>query len=108
MEGDVPLARPGAAARKTLSGSTESCASIVLREVRMSREAVQAYERISRLQALKNTTSSRREFLNRAAALGLIPVLSGGSGLAPFGSALAGQENSPVQGGTFVTLGHQE
>jgi len=74
----------------------------------MSREAVQDYERISRLQALKNTTSSRREFLNRAAALGLIPVLSGGSGLAPFGSALAGQENSPVQGGTFVTLGHQE
>ncbi|HYH13231.1 MAG TPA: ABC transporter substrate-binding protein [Thermomicrobiales bacterium] len=74
----------------------------------MSREDVSGTERINKLRALKNTTSSRREFLNRAAALGLIPVLAGGSGLAPFGSALASQENSPVQGGTFVTLGHQE
>lgn len=55
-----------------------------------------------------DSTSSRREFLNRAAAAGLIPVLAGGAGVAGVSSAVAKQENSPVQGGTFITLGHQE
>lgn len=62
-------------------------------------------DRLDALRALKETTSSRREFLTRAAALGLIPVLAGGTGVSP---AFAAQEGTPVQGGTFVTLGHQE
>jgi peptide/nickel transport system substrate-binding protein len=76
-------------------------------EVRMSRSDAGNSDRLSQLRALREMSSSRREFLGRAAALGLIPVLSGGTGLAPILSASA-QENSPVQGGTFVTLGHQE
>ncbi len=62
-------------------------------------------DRLDALRALKETTSSRREFLGRAAALGLIPVLAGGTGVSP---AFAAQDGTPVQGGTFVTLGHQE
>jgi peptide/nickel transport system substrate-binding protein len=74
----------------------------------MSRTEYQDTNRIDALRALKQSTSSRREFLGRAAALGLIPVLAGGAGLSPTLTALAKQENSPVQGGKFVTLGHQE
>ena len=74
----------------------------------MSRNDVLNTDRISALRMLKSSTSSRREFLNRAAALGLIPVLAGGAGLSGISTAMAKQENSPVQGGTFVTLGHQE
>lgn len=62
-------------------------------------------DRLDALRALKQTTSSRREFLNRAAALGLIPVLAGGTGVSP---AFAAQDGTPVQGGKFITLGHQE
>jgi peptide/nickel transport system substrate-binding protein len=66
------------------------------------------FERTVKLRRLMNSTSSRREFLNRAAAAGLIPVVAGGAGLSGMANAAAKQENSPVQGGTFVTLGHQE
>lgn len=66
------------------------------------------FERTVKLRRLMNSTSSRREFLNRAAAAGLIPVVAGGAGLSGMASASAKQENSPVQGGTFVTMGHQE
>jgi peptide/nickel transport system substrate-binding protein len=62
-------------------------------------------DRLDALRALQQSTSSRREFLGRAAALGLIPVLAGATGVSP---AFAAQEGTPVQGGTFVTLGHQE
>ncbi len=62
-------------------------------------------DRLDALRALEQTTSSRREFLGRAAALGLIPVLAGGTGVSP---AFAAQEGTPVQGGKFITLGHQE
>lgn len=102
------LEMSGVAIRESWTDRLDSCVSMVLREVLMSRHDASGNDRISALQMLKHTTSSRREFLNRAAALGLIPVLAGGSGLAPFGSAVASQESSPVQGGTFVTLGHQE
>lgn len=74
----------------------------------MSQNEVHNIDRRKTLQMLKNSTSSRREFLNRAAAAGLIPVLAGGAGLSGVSSATARQESSPVQGGTFVTLGHQE
>lgn len=74
----------------------------------MSRTDVNSTERISKLRTLMDSTSSRREFLNRAAAAGLIPVLAGGASVAGTSSAAAMQENSPVQGGTFITLGHQE
>jgi peptide/nickel transport system substrate-binding protein len=71
----------------------------------MSRTEHSRTDRLDALRALKQTTSSRREFLGRAAALGLIPVLAGGTGVSP---AFAAQDGTPVQGGKFVTLGHQE
>ncbi len=74
----------------------------------MSRYDTDNIERTTKLRQLMDSASSRREFLNRAAAAGLIPVLAGGGGIAGVSSTVAKQENSPVQGGTFVTLGHQE
>lgn len=62
-------------------------------------------DRLDALRALDQTTSSRREFLGRAAALGLIPIVAGGTGVSP---AFAAQDDTPIQGGTFITLGHQE
>jgi peptide/nickel transport system substrate-binding protein len=74
-------------------------------EVFMARFDTTGTDRMDALRALKQTTSSRREFLTRAAALGLIPVLAGGTGISP---ALAAQDATPVKGGKFTTLGHQE
>ena len=74
----------------------------------MSHREMSKSERTLTLRRLMDSTSSRREFLNRAAAAGLIPVLAGGASVASISSAAARQENSPVQGGKFVTLGHQE
>jgi peptide/nickel transport system substrate-binding protein len=75
-------------------------------EVRMPRAITPGTDRVQTLRALRHTSSSRREFLRRAAALGLIPVLAGGAGVSP--AIAATQDAAPVQGGTFVTLGHQE
>ncbi len=73
----------------------------------MTRNEAHEQERWSRLRKLRGSTSSRREFLTRAMAAGLIPIVAGGAG---YSSAYAAtrQENSPVEGGTFITLGHQE
>ncbi len=74
----------------------------------MTLGAIDEQERISKLEMLRQSSSSRREFLNRAMVAGLIPALAGGTGLSGVATAAGMQESSPVQGGTFVTLGHQE
>jgi peptide/nickel transport system substrate-binding protein len=74
----------------------------------MTLGALNEHERISMLQRLRQSSSSRRDFLNRAMAAGLIPVIAGGTSLSGVATAAGMQESSPVQGGTFVTLGHQE
>ncbi len=56
------------------------------------------------IQRLMANATSRRSMLKAAAAAGLIPVL-GGSVVA---TRAAAQDSQPVQGGTFVTLGHHE
>ena len=64
-------------------------------------------ERQARLRGLMTTFGgSRRTFLKAAAAAGLLPVLSSSTVAARLAAA---QEASPtpVQGGEFITLGHQ-
>jgi peptide/nickel transport system substrate-binding protein len=56
---------------------------------------------LSRLMA---TTGSRRDMLKAAAAAGLIPVLTTGQ----VAARAAAQDDQPVRGGTFVTLGHHD
>jgi peptide/nickel transport system substrate-binding protein len=50
------------------------------------------------------TTGSRRDMLKAAAAAGLIPVLTTGQ----VAARAAAQDDQPVRGGTFVTLGHHD
>lgn len=56
------------------------------------------------LQRLMATTGSRRAMLKAAAAAGLIPVLTSGA----VAARAAAQDSQPVQGGTFVTIGHHD
>src|SRR5690606_1061086 len=56
------------------------------------------------LQRLMATTGSRRAMLKAAAAAGLIPVLTSGE----VAARAAAQDSQPVQGGTFVTIGHHD
>jgi peptide/nickel transport system substrate-binding protein len=50
------------------------------------------------------TSGSRRAMLKAAAAAGLIPVLTTGE----VAARAAAQDSQPVQGGTFVTIGHHD
>ncbi len=56
------------------------------------------------LQRLMATTGSRRAMLKAAAAAGLIPVLTSGA----VAARAAAQDSQPVQGGSFVTIGHHD
>jgi len=56
------------------------------------------------LRRLIATTGSRRDMLKAAAAAGLIPVLTSGQ----IAARAAAQEDQPVRGGTFVTIGHHD
>jgi len=56
------------------------------------------------LHRLMATTGSRRDMLKAAAAAGLIPVLTSGQ----VAARAAAQDEQPVQGGTFVTIGHHD
>ncbi|MGC4108254.1 MAG: ABC transporter substrate-binding protein [Thermomicrobiales bacterium] len=63
-------------------------------------------ERRASLRTLMNAGGSRRSLLKAAAAAGLVPVLSSSTVASRL---VAAQEASPtpVQGGEFITLGHQ-
>lgn len=61
-------------------------------------------QRILALQQIMAATGSRRAVLKAAAAAGLVPVLASGQVVA----LAAAQDSQPVQGGTFVTLGHHD
>lgn len=61
-------------------------------------------DRTLAIQRLMANATSRRSVLKAAAAAGLIPVLSS----ATVSARAAAQDSQPVQGGTFVTLGHHE
>ncbi len=56
------------------------------------------------LRRLMASTGSRRDMLKAAAAAGLIPVLTSGE----IAARAAAQEDQPVRGGTFVTIGHHD
>ncbi|MDQ3442760.1 MAG: ABC transporter substrate-binding protein, partial [Chloroflexota bacterium] len=56
------------------------------------------------LRRLMATTGSRRDMLKAAAAAGMIPVLTSGQ----VAARAAAQEDQPVRGGTFVTIGHHD
>jgi len=56
------------------------------------------------LRQLMATTGSRRDMLKAAAAAGLIPVLTTGQ----VAARAAAQDSQPVQGGTFITIGHHD
>ncbi len=56
------------------------------------------------LRRLMATTGSRRDMLKAAAAAGLIPVLTSGQ----VAARAAAQDEQPIQGGTFVTIGHHD
>jgi len=56
------------------------------------------------LRQIMATTGSRRDVLKAAAAAGLIPVLSSGQ----VAARAAAQDAQPVQGGTFITIGHHD
>lgn len=56
------------------------------------------------LRRLMATTGSRRVMLKAAAAAGLIPVLTTGE----VAARAAAQDEQPVRGGTFVTIGHHD
>jgi peptide/nickel transport system substrate-binding protein len=56
------------------------------------------------LRRLMATTGSRRDMLKAAAAAGLIPVLATGQ----VAARAAAQDSQPVQGGTFITIGHHD
>ncbi len=61
-------------------------------------------ERSLAIQRLVANATSRRSVLKAAAAAGLIPIL----GSSVVAARAAAQDSQPVQGGTFVTLGHHE
>lgn len=61
-------------------------------------------DRTLAIQRLMANATSRRSMLKAAAAAGLIPVI--GSSLVA--TRATAQDSQPVQGGTFVTLGHHE
>lgn len=56
------------------------------------------------LRRLMATSGSRRNVMKAAAAAGLIPVLTSGE----VAARAAAQDEQPVRGGTFVTIGHHD
>jgi peptide/nickel transport system substrate-binding protein len=69
----------------------------------LSHHAIEA-KRALALRQIMATTGSRRDVLKAAAAAGLIPVLSSGQ----VAARAAAQDAQPVQGGTFITIGHHD
>ena len=61
-------------------------------------------DRVTRIQRLMANSANRRDVLKAAAAAGLIPVLTTGQ----VAARAAVQDEQPVKGGTFVTIGHHE
>lgn len=72
----------------------------------MTKSSIDEQQRQAQLQQLANVTGSRRDMIKAAAVAGLIPVLSTSTMAAR--AAAKAQDEQPVQGGTFTTLGHQE
>src|SRR5680860_284709 len=70
----------------------------------VSHDATEA-KRALALRQIMATSGSRRDVLKAAAAAGLIPVLTSGQVAA---RAAAVQDAQPVQGGTFITIGHHD
>jgi len=64
----------------------------------------QEAKRALALRQLMATPGSRRQMMKVAAAAGLIPVLTTGQ----VAARAAAQDSQPVQGGTFITIGHHE
>ena len=69
----------------------------------LSHHAIEAMRALA-LRQIMATTGSRRDVLKAAAAAGLIPVLSSGQ----VAARAAAQDAQPVQGGTFITIGHHD
>jgi peptide/nickel transport system substrate-binding protein len=64
----------------------------------------QEAKRALALRQLMATPGSRRQMMKAAAAAGLIPVLTTGQ----VAAHAAAQDSQPVQGGTFITIGHHD
>jgi len=71
----------------------------------MSESSMTSENRNLAIQRIMATSGSRRDVLKAAAAAGLIPVLT--SAQAKSALAAAQDDETPVRGGTFVTLGHE-
>jgi peptide/nickel transport system substrate-binding protein len=61
-------------------------------------------DRVTQIQRLMANSANRRDVLKAAAAAGLIPILTSEQ----VAARAAAQDEQPVKGGTFVTLGHHD